>query len=368
MEAKHYHLIVIGGGAAGIAAALTAAAFPLKVAILEKKEALGKKLRATGNGRCNLSNVAIPTADKTQSFFEALGIPTRVDDAGRIYPFSESAASVVDTLTLRLKQAGVHRYCDSPVSALTKEGGVFHLTTPTLKATADAVILATGGKAGPAYGCTGDGYTLAKGFGHRVTKTIPVLSGVMCKPLAFSLKGIRAKGMLTLRCENHLAFMEEGEVQFTDYGISGICAFNLSRHLHYLGDQRLEPYTITLDLAPGQDFLPYLTQRAADPAINPTPCGLFLEGVVKKGLASVILHQAAILPTTPLGQCRPEDLNKMAEALHGLSRGFWRPGLPPRWATPFSPEIHPCPHPGHALYTGRRAGAAAANKILRNEE
>ncbi|MEG0377891.1 MAG: NAD(P)/FAD-dependent oxidoreductase, partial [Eubacterium sp.] len=125
MGIEKFDLLVVGGGAAGMAAALTAKAHDPKaeVAILEKKEALGKKLRATGNGRCNLSNTAIPGVEETIAFFKDQGIPVRADETGRLYPFSESAAAVVETLALRIHQAGILVYTEAAVEALTPKDG-----------------------------------------------------------------------------------------------------------------------------------------------------------------------------------------------------------------------------------------------------
>ena len=176
MSLNIYDLIIIGGGAAGMAAALEAVGqYPeARVAILEKKDALGKKLRATGNGRCNLSNVAIPGVNKTIAFFEDQGIPVRSDDTGRLYPFSESAPGVAETLARRIQTAGIQVFTEAAVVAMTRKGEGFHLNTEDQSYTARRVLLATGGKAGPAYGCSGDGYTLAKSWTNPVGRAAQV--------------------------------------------------------------------------------------------------------------------------------------------------------------------------------------------------
>lgn len=318
MSLNIHDLIIIGGGAAGMAAALEAVGqYPeARVAILEKKDALGKKLRATGNGRCNLSNEAIPGVDKTIAFFEDQGIPVRSDDTGRLYPFSESAPGVAETLARRIQKAGIQVFTEAAVVAMTRKGEGFYLKTEDQSYTARRVLLATGGKAGPAYGCSGDGYTLAKSLGHQVTKTLPVLTGVICEDLPKALKGVRVKGQLTLYWEEEPVFVEAGEVQLTDYGISGICVFNLSRYLVYRDERRLSPYTITLDIHPGESFYPFLMKQYKH--FGESHCLDLLGGMLKPPLAKWVLSQWGMTGAQPLKDCTPEDFARLEECLHAL--------------------------------------------------
>ncbi|MEG2418717.1 MAG: aminoacetone oxidase family FAD-binding enzyme [Eubacterium sp.] len=313
-----YDLIIIGGGAAGMAGALEAVGqYPgARIAILEKKDTLGKKLRATGNGRCNLSNGAIPGVDETIAFFEDQGIPVRSDDTGRLYPFSESAPGLVETLTLGIQKAGIQVFTEAAVVAMTRKGKEFYLKTEDQTYTARRVLIATGGKAGPAYGCSGDGYALAKSLGHQVTKTLPVLTGVICEDLPKALKGVRVKGQLTLYWDMDPVFVEAGEIQLTDYGISGICAFNLSRHLLYRDERRLAPYTITLDVNPGESFYPFFMKQYEH--FGESHCLDLLCGMLKYPLAKWVLSQWGMTGTQSLKDCTPEDFARLEECLHAL--------------------------------------------------
>jgi hypothetical protein len=226
-------ICIIGGGAAGMTAAICIKEEnpELTVLILEKKEQTGKKILASGNGRCNLSNVRCPGAEETLRFFHRLGILTRCDDAGRIYPHTEEARTVRDGLLQRLHTLGVQVETGAEVCSVdqTADGFAVSLRHKTLRAS--KVLIACGGKAGPAFGTIGDGFRFAKALGHHVAKPVPVLTAVELKEDMHALSGIRAKAEVKLEYAGEEIFCERGEVQFTDGGISGICVFNLSRFL-----------------------------------------------------------------------------------------------------------------------------------------
>lgn len=321
MEKYMNDLIIIGGGAAGLAAAVAAkrSAPSMQVTVLEKKDKPGKKLRATGNGRCNITNTALETAPSTIAFFESLGIPAREDSEGRVYPFSESAPGVAEIFTDQLKALGVKLQTNTPVRAISVEKDCFAVETEKKQFLGKAVILATGGKAGPAYGCSGDGYTLAKALGHNVTKTLPVLTGICCADMPEALKGIRVKGKLSLICRDRVVFSEQGEVQFTDYGISGICVFNLSRYLKYLGEEKLTPYTIVLDLAPERSFAAVLSSWRQDTVLGEKACIDAVSGIIKPPLAALLLKQAGIKEKRKLSELSASEISTMDGHLHHLS-------------------------------------------------
>lgn len=225
-------ICIVGGGAAGMTAAIHAkeANPALHVCIIEKKNQLGKKILASGNGKCNLSNLACEKVDETLAFFQRLGVITRADNEGRLYPYTEEARAVQEALKHRMKQLGVVIRTSAEVLSIEKqENFILHLQTGALEA--KKVLIACGGKAGPAFGTTGDGYRWAKAFGHKVEKPIPVLTAVDVKENMERLAGIRAKVAVSLYFKDEEIFSEKGEIQFTKTGISGICVFNLSRYL-----------------------------------------------------------------------------------------------------------------------------------------
>lgn len=290
---KRYDVAIIGGGASGMAAAieLKMSSPDCAVIIIEKNDALGRKIRATGNGRCNIANKNANGYIEIMKFFMKIGLMTRSCDGDLVYPYSESAADVVDLLTARLDELGVDLMLSTMVSEIEPmpeknnnsaaytdnvlmdrrysircshqytNGSTSHDTIA-----ADQVILAVGGKAGPAFGTTGDGYAIARKLGHTVVTPIPVLTSVECaewdkecRPSAASLAGIRARGIVSLYCDETGAFTEDtkvfeeaGEIQFTKYGLSGICIFNMTRFMRYsrADGETLDQFRIKIDLFP----------------------------------------------------------------------------------------------------------------------
>lgn len=226
-------LCIIGGGASALAAAVTAAKENpgLSICILEKKECLGKKLAATGNGKCNLSNRACREAEQILSFFSSIGILTRTDEQGRIYPYSQQARDVVYSLEHQVRERKLQVRTNCHVTGLERTGQGFTVLYEGGTLKAQKVLLAAGGKAGPQFGTSGDGYAMAKSMGHTVTRLAPVLTGVEIEQELSDLKGVRVRGAVSLYEDGRRVFSEKGEIQFNEDSISGICVLNLSRFL-----------------------------------------------------------------------------------------------------------------------------------------
>ena len=255
---------VIGGGASGCMAAITAAQAGADVHIFEKNEKTGKKLYATGNGRCNLTNLHMDdscyhtrTADKNGSslihsaieryspadqirFFADLGVPV-YDRDGYVYPRTNQAQTVVRALEKRIAALGIRVHTGCPVRKIRRsqqgtkaDDAVFYVDCNDREARAfDTVILCTGGMAGPQYGTTGDGYRLAASFSHKISTPLPALTALECKGQFLKrAAGVRCRAAVTLYTGNDKKQIregrEEGEVQMTDYGISGIPVMQIS--------------------------------------------------------------------------------------------------------------------------------------------
>jgi predicted Rossmann fold flavoprotein len=253
------HILVLGGGAAGLAAALAAAQTAkgsARITVLDRNAKVGKKLLTTGNGRCNLDNRDIsPERYFTSSpkalrrlldavneaaplaWFEGLGLYPRTDEAGRVYPYSNQAADVLALLEHHLAALGVELRTGCTVRSLNQSRGGYDLQFETEAGReslqADAVICAMGGNAGPQFGTDGFGTRFAAQCGGKLEPLYPCLTALQTAKPNRSLAGIRAKAAATLLdLDRHCTVaVENGEVQFTDYGLSGICIMQLSGHL-----------------------------------------------------------------------------------------------------------------------------------------
>lgn len=260
-------ICIVGGGAAGMTAAIHAkeANPDLDILILEKKNQMGKKILASGNGKCNLSNINCEHVQQTLDFFGRLGVFTRTDSEGRIYPYTEESRAILDALKNRIEQLGIQVRTSAEVLEIEKKKEfILHLNTGAIKA--KKVLIACGGKAGSQFGTTGDGYRLAKAFGHHVEKPIPILTAVDVKEDMSKLAGIRVKASVSLSYKDEIIFEEKGEIQFTKTGISGICVFNLSRYLLIPEGKTFaegfDDYEIFIDFFPEEaEMLSLLEQR-----------------------------------------------------------------------------------------------------------
>lgn len=345
---------VVGGGAAGLAAAIEAArAFqradmPCGVTVLERLPRVGKKLLATGNGRCNLTNrfaspadyfeaadfvrpalARFPAAD-TLAFFASMGLLCEEEEEGRIYPMSRQAAGVLDALRLEAERLGVRFCCETQVRSIQRQtersGGTGFLINDTLPV--DAVVLASGGQASPQHGSDGSGYALLRALRIPVTQVHPSLAPLLTDSrLIKPLKGLRVHAAISLYAGENCLAAQRGEIQFTETGLSGIAAMQLSRLVSREKGRRLEA---SLDLLPGfsrQWAEEYLRARIRqNPALSAAD---LLTGILPKRVGQVLLKQAAAGPLTrPIGALSGDEIGSIAALLKGWrfpltgTRGF----------------------------------------------
>lgn len=239
-------IVVIGGGAAGMAAAIEAAGHGAKVMLLERMDRVGKKLLATGNGRCNLMNVgeacypggstfAQSVLDKCgvaeqTAFWQELGVRLRVEDGGRVYPASGQASTVLDALRLAMDNLGVEIVTGAAVKDIRPGKRGFTVTADTGTWRGDGVILTGGGCAQPKLGSDGSLWSIAERLGHTLVQPRPALTQIMTDTLPIKgLSGIRVKAEVAVVKAGRVLHEESGEVLFADYGISGVCVMQCAR-------------------------------------------------------------------------------------------------------------------------------------------
>lgn len=246
-----FDVIVIGAGPAGCICGINAARKGAKVLVLEKKDKPLKKLLATGNGKCNFTNEYMEkecfrgnpkllneilsqfTKEDTLEFFHEIGIYPK-NKNGYYYPSSEQAASVEHALLAELERLGVTVACSAAVEKIDKRKQFFDIYTKENKYSGKCVVIACGLRAAPKLGSDGSMFGILKELGHRFVPIVPALCGFYCKGADFKMiAGVRAGAMICVYVEDESVAMDTGELQLTEYGISGIPVFQVSRFISY---------------------------------------------------------------------------------------------------------------------------------------
>ncbi len=330
-------VIVIGGGAAGLMAALAACRQGAQVTLLEKNPRVGKKLLATGNGRCNFTNMNLDldhyhgtnprfvygtfgrfTGLQTLEFFRQLGVEPKEEDAGKVFPASGQASSILDVLRYQVKQEGVAMICDANVKSLVKNGPLFTVYTEVGSFETDAVVLATGGKAGPQFGCSGDGYSLATSFGHQLVEPFPALVQLrLSAPFLKAISGVKFIGQACIYQGNTLLNQTEGEILFTNYGISGPPILALSRTAGEILGRNQKPL-LTVNMLPEQEPIEvenYLKRRFKEQGQKTAEFSLV--GFINKRLIPVLLKEAKINLRTKAAEINAVQMASLAQLLTG---------------------------------------------------
>lgn len=330
-------MLVIGGGASGMTAAIAAARCGAAVTLWERLPRIGKKLLLTGNGRCNLGHCgcemehyhgSLPQADAilrrfdTETFFRQLGLLLHCDAAGRWYPCSNTAASVLDALRFELEALGVTIETERSVTALSPQpNGTWRIQAGEIATTADHVILATGGKAAPACGTDGSLFPLLARLGHRIIPPRPALCPIPSDAARLRpLKGMRVHATVSALVDGQVRGSEVGEVQFTEHALSGICLFNLARHAADYGT-RME---LSLNLLPEhlqteRESMAWLTELLE--MRGQRPLGDLLTGLLPRRVAETLVKAAFGTCSQPAYEVLRSDAQ--THALLSTLRG-WR--------------------------------------------
>ncbi len=331
-------LLIIGGGAAGMAAAIRAAQTnpEAQITILEGLDRVGKKILATGNGRCNLTNAYITPehyhsqdparleqllsrmdTQRTLTFFQSIGLYCMEEDMGRIYPYCKQAAMVLDILLLALQRYHIHVVCNCRVTDITASKKGFTVTAENgTTYRGDAVILTAGGRAAPKQGTSGTSYPLAVKMGHRYARLYPCLVPLQCRSNVLKgLKGIRVTCHTALYRGKQKLSEELGEIQLTDYGLSGIPALQLSCWM----DNKDADYTARLDLFPdwSYDDLRSLIQQRIREFPN-EPLETFLLGLIHKKILYAVCKTCSLEPLSrTAGSLSRQEMDLLVSTLKG---------------------------------------------------
>lgn len=325
---------IIGAGASGMAAALAASENPdVQVELFERQSRVGKKLSATGNGRCNLTNrnasaehyygqsprfaehaLSVMNADDTVGWFESMGLFTVTEASGKVYPYSDQANSVVDVLRFALERPNVRLRAGFEVQKIRRNDDGFTVESAEERVFCDKLIVACGGLAGTKLGGSMSGYKLLGKLGHKSTKLRPALvqiksdwSGVA------ALKGVRANCHVQILHNDAIYAQSSGEIQFTDYGISGPVIFEVSRDVCAAPGN----WSAQLDFLPARSvdvIYAELLRRTQ----TQLPAEELLTGIVHNRLGRVLTKSAGVKNKQYVSELSQQDLESVCRTLKAL--------------------------------------------------
>lgn len=331
------HITVIGGGVAGMSAAIFAAEEGAEVTILEQKDRVGKKILSTGNGRCNFTNLyqqpdcyrsddpEFPwkivqhfDVQKMIEFFLKMGIYSK-NRNGYLYPNSDQASSVLDAFRMECRRLQIRIRTDTKCLEIIPGAKGFRLQTNQGIRKADAIILAAGSKAAPVTGSDGSGYFLAKKLGHHLIPVLPALVQLRCKESFYkSLAGVRAQAKVSLYADGVLESEDIGEVQLTNYGISGIPVFQVSRFAsRALYEKKV--VKVVLDFMPEFDHDTFLTflenriQTRPEKTLNE-----FFNGIFHKKLAELWIKQSGINGNRQVNTLSESEVKRLSRLIQNF--------------------------------------------------
>ena len=327
---------IIGGGASGMAAALAASENNnAQVILFERQSRLGRILLATGNGRCNLSNMGAQmrnyhgdqpdfaayalekyNVENTLQWFESLGLYTVAEETGRVYPYSDQANSVLDVLRFALEKPNIQVLTGFEVTKVRQNNPGFTVESAEESHFCDKLIIACGGLAGTKLGGSMSGYKLLQKFGHHCTKLRPTLVQIQSDwPHCVSLKGVRANCQVSIWQDEELYAANQGEIQFTEHGLSGPVIFDISRDVC----RQKGRWDCYLDLLPDTPdywnwILPMLQRKRQT---NLAAEDLFT-GILHNRLGRVVVKEAGISLHAPIRQLEDWELEKACGTARNL--------------------------------------------------
>lgn len=332
--------VIIGGGAAGSFCAITAARRGLSVIVLEPNEKIGRKLRITGKGRCNVTNNSdirtvmnhIPdhsrflygaltrfSPEDTMQFYEDLGIPLKTERGNRVFPVSDNANDIADALQNELRRLGVTIIHEKAVDLITEDGRICAVDTSNQRIRTDRCVIATGGKSYPKTGSEGSGYRLASKLGHSIVSPLPSLVPLVSDDRCCAeLQGLSLRNIeLSAFEDDKSIYRERGEMLFSHFGITGPLVLSASAHMRHFGTAE---YKVILDLKPAldektldlrilRDFSKY-QKKAIRNALG---------DLLPKAMIPVILSRIAVPGGKPVHEITKEERKKLVHELKNFT-------------------------------------------------
>ena len=332
---------IIGGGASGMAAALTAAQNKVvQIVLMERQARVGRKLQATGNGRCNLTNLHASEGgyhgeepsfaayaigqfgpEETLNWFRSLGLFTVAEESGRVYPYSDQANSVLDVLRFALEKPNIEIKLGFEVEKVKKTVSGFRVESKEETLECDKLIIACGGLAGTKLGGTMSGYKLLRSFGHKCTKLRPTLVQLKSGWNGVSaLKGVRANCHAAIYRDGQLHRESTGEIQFTEYGVSGPVIFEISRD----ACQGSGEWICKLD------FLPDISEEILKAELlrrkqTNLPTSELLTGILHNRLGRVVTQEVGISGYVPIAQLEENEIAEVCRAVKNFEVSLAEP-------------------------------------------
>jgi len=341
---KMYDIAIVGGGAAGIMAALTAAKSGKKVVLIEKNAVLGRKILATGNGRCNLTNrhatldhyhgsnpdfikkvLSQLDSEETIKYFQNIGLILKEEDNGRIFPRTNQSSSVVNLLKHKLSEAKVDLTLSTEIKEIEKINDYCFRSTPVVGEVVESekLIITTGGKASFFLGSSGDGYFFATNFGHRI---VPIAASLVpvetVEKWPKDVQGVKVEAKVSLYVDNSLVSDRTGDLLFTHYGLSGPAIMSQSRAIGRLFDKSKIEFRV--------DLFPELQAKELDNIVSASfekngkqNVKNALLGILPESMIGLILKLAKIDPTRKAAEtprlARLEAVRLMKELVFTVS-------------------------------------------------
>lgn len=323
-------IAIIGGGVSGLVAGCLLGEAGCTVTIYERKNRVGKKLLATGNGRANVSNADLSSghwhsasplpfdpgtyfsAEARREFFDALGIDLVEEDRGKLYPSTLQARTVLNALRRRFFAAGGEEVVETCIDRIEQSKGGFLLASGENSFFADKVIVATGGMAMPQSGSDGKGYGLLKAFGHKKTRTFPGISALLCEsPYLKHLNGTKVQGRITLYRNGERIGSEEGEILLAKDGISGPPVLDLARAV---GEGKGE-YAVSFPMINHLEQLTDYRSTLEGRSYLPVAAKDFLDGILSNKWTHVVLKECGLKGEEPMDQLSWEERDRLLNLL-----------------------------------------------------